>query len=72
MKLILPAKTIGAIKLQSTQTDEVTSSVIQHSTISIAAAVKLSSKEALSKIVREKLQRLIFLNLYTQRGDNNF
>ena len=47
------AKTIGAKKLRSTQTDDVTSSVIQHSTsaISIAAAVKLRSKESLSKIV---------------------
>ena len=50
------AKTIGAIKLRSTQTDDVTSSVIQYSTsaISIPAAVKLPSKEALSKIVRRK------------------
>ena len=55
------AKTIGAIKLRSTQTDDVTSSDIQQSTrsISIAAAVKLPSNESLSKIVdiRGKLQR---------------
>ena len=55
------AKAIEAVKQRSTQTDEVTYSVIQHSTssISIAAAVKLPSKESLSKIVRRKRSTLI-------------
>ena len=67
------AKTIEAIKIRSTQTDDVTSSVIQHSTssISIAAAVKLPSKESLSKIVRRKskIAEVDFTeSVYTTRG----
>ena len=67
------AKTIGAIKLRSTQTDDVTSSVIQHSisSISIAAGLKLPSKESLSKIVRRKrkIAEVDFTeSIYTTRG----
>ena len=67
------AKTIGAIKLRSTQTDDVTSSVIQHSTssISIAAGLKLPSKESLSKIVRRKrkIAEVDFTeSIYTTKG----
>ena len=49
-------KTIGDIKLGSALTEEPTSSVIQNSTkyMSIPAAVKLPSKNSLSKIVRRK------------------
>ena len=54
------AKTIGAIKLRSTQNDDVTYSVIQYSTgsIYIAAGLKLPSKESLIKIVRSKRKLL--------------
>ena len=50
------ARTIGEIKVRSTLTEEATSSVIQNCTksISIAAAVKLPSKQNLAKIVRRK------------------
>ena len=73
MASIEAVKTVEAIKLRSTLTDEVTSSVIQNSTnsISIAASVKLPSKESLSKIVRRKrkLQEVDFYEpLHTTRG----
>ena len=66
-------KTVEAIKLRSTLTEEVTSSVIQKSTnsISIAAALKLPSKESLSKIVRRKRKHEevdVDAPLYTTRG----
>ena len=66
-------KTVEAIKLRSTLTEEVTSSVIQNSTnsISIAAALKLPSKESLSKIVRRKRKHEevdVDEPLYTTRG----
>ena len=66
-------KTIGDIKLRSTLTEEATSSVIQNSTkyISIPAAVKLPSKNSLSKIVRRKRRAPdddFFESVHTTRG----
>ena len=62
-------KTVEAIK-----TDEVTSSGIQHSmaTISIPAALKIPSKESLSKIVRRKrkISEVDFSgSVHTTRGE---
>ena len=66
-------KTFGDIKLRSTLTEEPTSSVIQNSTkyISIPAAVKLPSKNSLSKIVRRKRRTPdddFFESVHTTRG----
>ena len=69
-------KTIGDIKLRSTLTEEATSSIIQNSTkyISIPAAVKLPSKNSLSKScgVRGELQMMILSSRCILQEDNNF
>ena len=69
------AKTIDDIKFRSLLTDETTSAVINNCTqiISLAASVKLPSKECLSKIVRRKRKAPevdLFGSVHTTRGQN--
>ena len=69
------ARTIEEIKSRAILTDETTSSVINKCTesISITTAVKLPSKESLSKIVRRKRKATeldFFDSVHTTRGQN--
>ena len=68
------ARTIGEIKMRATLTEEATSSVIQYCTksISIAAAVKLPSKQNSAKIVRRKRkapEEDFSESVHTRRGE---